>query len=98
MLFQYKLSSFSAVPCPFMVVKVTSSAQSLLFASQDSVLISGNFTRSGGAILGKPNQKAHHSICLPDVWIVLVNLFMNLVYRNDLSSVRLAERQRDSFP
>ncbi len=87
---------------PVMVVKLTSSAQSLLFTFQDTMLISEDFTRSGGAILGKPNQRAlsgsQHSICLPDVWIVLVNLFMNLVYRNDLSLVRLTERQRDSFP
>lgn len=46
--------------------------------------------------LGKPDQQAlpgaSQSICHPDVWIVLVNLLMNLVYRSGFSSVRLTER------
>ena len=55
----------------------------MLFTLQDTVLILEHFTRSGGAILGKPNQKGSFLeltiiICVPDVWIVLVNVFMNL--------------------
>lgn len=92
----------SAAPPPVTVVRITSSTHRLLFTLQDATLLSGHFTRSGGAILGKPDQKAvygaHRGICLPDVRIVLVNLFMNLVYHNGLSSVRLRERLRDNFP
>lgn len=80
---------------PFLGLKLTSSPQNMLFASQGTVPIWENFMRPGRAILGKPNRKAllgaHHRICLPDVWIVLVNLFMNLVYRNGLC-VRKAAR------
>lgn len=81
---------------PFMVLKLTSSPQNVLFESQGTPLIWGNFMRSGQAILGKPNQRtlsgAHHRICLPDVWIVLINVFMNLVYHHGLCE-RKAARQ-----
>lgn len=86
-----------AEPLPVTVVRLTSSACYLRFRtpicsfeniSRDLVVqFWGNPTKS---LLLELNH-----ICLPDVWIVLVNVFMNLVYHNGLSLVRLTERQRE---